>query len=333
MRERLNGFPTESRLRESELYLQDILAVEEACNRHGINHRFVGGTFTDLLGPATQTIIDIERKTIHLENYNPPTAVRSDGTIKDADLICFCEDQEKVAKAQREIQGLAVTAKKQRRPFPFVSLEPTHYSDWPEHKRWKQFVTTFEVDKKGDLSLNFGRIHQSITWESVEPWRVDLGNGVSFTILNPFAHALCYVLRVPSGVKKKDKEILTDPSWGPYSKMSILMRVASRVHVAGEEHRLDYKRLYQPWVEYIRRLTKLPPLADIKDPILLAKMFLRYPEETIGDLVDELRSHPDPLTWLKARVTKAYWDGPGEAVAHGRGVFKKLSKLSSKMSG
>lgn len=285
----------------NERYIQAIRDVETLGNKLEIDHRFVGGTFTDLINPQTRVVVDHHHRVIHLENYNPLTMLRTDGTVKDIDLICFCPDQERFHQLKQLFEKQMVNAKKRREYYPFVSVEPTHHPNWPKRKRWKQFVTTFDVDEKGVLSLNFGRVHQPISWESVEPWRVDFNNGVSFTILNPYAHALCYLLRIPSGVKNKDRKISVDSEVRkPYSKISILMRLAAQINMDGKINGYDYRgSLYQSWIEYIRMLLK----------------------------------HPDPLTAFKAKITRAYWNGPGEAIAHGRGILNPLSKLSNRMSG
>lgn len=292
-------------LSADELFLQAILNVQRLGEEYEIDHRFVGGTITDLLNSQTAVSFDHKNRVMRLKNYNPPAMFRSsDGTIKDVDLICFCPDLQRFQEFTRQLKEQTNQARIVERPRPHISVEPTFYNPhWPERKRWRQFVTTFDVDKTGALSLNFGQIHQSISWESVAPWQVKLDrDGVYFTTLNPYAHALCYLLRVPSGIKRKDKEIFPDSArpTGRGSKVSLLMNLAHQADIDGKPRGYQYKDgHYQPWVEYIKKLLK----------------------------------QPDPLTAFKARFTRAYWDGPGEAIAHGRGAFRTLSTLSNRMSG
>jgi len=277
-----------------------------------LEHRFVGGTLTDLLGPDTKADIDIKNRTVNLKNHLSPNLYRADSTVKDVDLICFCPPGNDIDNARSVLKVPSQESIDTGIPYPNVSIESVKKRR-KDGLRFKQFVTTFEIDDKGELSLNFGKVHQSISWKSVEPWKVVLEDGTSFTILNPIAHALCYPLRLPSGVKKKDRVmktagILTNHvsdddvrEWEQkYNKMSLVMKLATQVRQEGFKKGIDYMQdLYKDWIEYINKLHK----------------------------------HPDMLTHVKAGITRFYWDTMGEAVSHGKGPFLIFSRLSDKFTG
>lgn len=293
--------PPEGREATSQKYLRALLTIEQICREHELNHRFVGGTLTDLLDPQTEAEIDFFNRTLFLTNYTSPQMHRSDGTIKDVDLICFCSYQAEFTQGSRALKALEKDRRQRKEPFPHISLEPTLFPSWPERKAALQFVSGLDVDKSGQLYLTFDRIRKPIDWESVRPWTIVLtqhGNA-SLTILNPFAHALRYAMRVPSGVKKKDKETRVEED-ERYSKMSLLLRLGMEVAREAQKHGYDYRHeLYRPWIEFIQAM---------------------------------MRS-TDFRIRAKRAITGAYWDTVGTAIAHGRGFFKPLAEFGDKLTG
>ncbi|MDO8657444.1 MAG: hypothetical protein Q7K55_01790 [Candidatus Levybacteria bacterium] len=303
--------PEVVQVEESDYYIKTILGIEEEFKALGLNHRFVGGTFTDLLSPQTTSLIDVEKRTLSLVNSPSPVPRRKDGTIKDLDIVCFGGEKELIGKVEDAYRSKMKKAIAEGKPYPYVSLEYANRAEWTPRKRHRQFVTTFDVDGEGVLSLNFRSIHQPISWESVEPWTVNIGEKGSITILNPYAHALCYALRVPSGVKKKDKEIvaLENDKLKAYNKMFLIMSLAKQVREADLRNGVRYNDkfnsdtgltgLYRPWIDYINKLLK----------------------------------NPDPVTRGIAKVTKTYWNTIGTRVAHGGFPFGVISRFSNRTGG
>ena len=276
--------------------------IETICQRNNLNHRFVGGILSDLLDLATiqSAKIDPINKTLFLPHHLKPTLIRADGTIKDFDMITFSADQNAHRVTRENIAGRERQAEKMNDPYPFASLEPTRYPAQGNRNRFTQLVSSLDVDANNQLYLSFDAISQPISWDSVEAWKVILNNGTFFTTLNPYAHALRYFMRTPAGVKRKDKELMLTPI-GHTNKIHLLMSLASRVKKEALKHGIDYrsKEYYEPWKEFILALLKLQ----------------------------------NTRVKIKGFILKKYWDGPGTALAHGKGILKPFRKLGDKFSG
>lgn len=287
-----------------EIDLMNVISgLERYCKEQGLEHRFVGGTFTDFIGPQTKFAIDISKKTVTLVNPNKPALIRSDETVKDIDMVVYTPDQSKLQEARRNFAEWGARAEAQGLAFPQISLEAARHPDWPKRNPLKQFVTAWEVDEQNVPHLTFGAVDKAIKPSSIEPWKADLGNGTQITILNPVAHALCYALRVPSGIKRKDKtEIGVHDDWVvslPFSKISLVRGLARQTIAEGLQEGVDYNVIFREWADYIEALAK----------------------------------KPDFLTKLKGIVTGLYWNTIGTEVAHGKGIFRVLSKTSDKLTG
>ena len=285
---------------EKNWYMRILSAVENYCQVHNLYHRFVGGTITDFIGPQTQFEIDIDHQTVTLHNSIGPDLQRSDGTVKDLDLVVFSPDREEFEQAKRTFKEWEDEARKANIPIPHISLEAARYPDWPKRNKLKQFVSAFEVDEKRQLYLTFDNISHQIPWETVTPaWKIKLDSNTTLTMLHPFAHALCYMLRVPSGVKPKDKKRQTSADGSKYNKISLMMKLARQVMDAGRERHIDYYAMYKNWIAYI----------------------------------ENLKNHPDPITKTKAIITDLYWRTIGTDVSHGYGIYSRLANLSNRFSG
>lgn len=288
-------------LRGSNNFMQVIYDIEQYCQDNELDHRFVGGTLTDFIGPQTDYLIDPKRKKVTLINPKEPSLMRSDDTVKDVDLVIFTPDREKFERAKAVFEDWEVKAKEGGRFFPFISVEAARHPDWPKRNKLKQFVSAFEYDEEGKPHLVFGSTNRTINQDSLETWTVDTGNGVEITTFHPLGHVLCYALRVPSGVKRKDKTILgsKEAGCGNFNKMGLLGRFAVKTVEAGRETGLDGREPFKEWVDYIHTLSR----------------------------------NPDPLTRVKRWVTGLYWNTIGTKVAHGGGIFAKLSTGSNKLTG
>lgn len=297
--------------RKSEIKPKDLLAgndykdrltdTEGFCNKMQLDHRFVGGAVTDWIEPQTRFDIDVASRRVTLHNPQESALIRSDGTIKDADLVCFTPDREKFKGAQGVFKKWDQKAERIGKSFPYTSMEAARHPDWPARKAWKQLVSAFEFDETGTPHLVYGKVDQAIKPESLEPWTIDLGDGTMITTFNPVAHRLCYSLRCPSGIKKKDQATAgIDPvTREGYSKISLLDNLATQTIQEGLRVGIDYRERYREWSKYIEKLSQ----------------------------------RPDSLTRVKGKLTKLYWDTFGTDVAHGKGFWKKLSQRSNRVNG
>lgn len=282
----------------SRQYLEAILGVQNLCKLYDLDHRFVGGTLTDLINLRTKATFDFKERRMYLRDYNQPQMFRPDGTIKDMDLISFRRNSQAFDDGKEALGEKEQGVKKQGLPFPHISIEPIRIPANPRSPVL-QFVSGFETND-GDLFLTFDHIRQKIDPRTVEPWRVVLTDdfGVSFITLNPYAHALRYLMRVPSGMKRKDKEV-KEENGQFYSKMSPYVELALRFAEEAEVQDIDITELYAPWIEFI--------------------MKMRY------DKALAIR--------VKRLATETYWDTIGTTLAHGRGIFEPIAKLGDRFTG
>src|SRR6266480_2576101 len=140
-----------------------VSTIEKYCKENNIDHRFVGSvSFGGLLTEQTKYTIFINKKLIQLRNHRPLIMIRDDQTIRDIDIILFCNDKEKIKKFKHFFTQL----KKQEQYFPLISFEATIYPSFGKRNSFLQFVTALEVDEKNQLSLAFEHIKQKISWES-----------------------------------------------------------------------------------------------------------------------------------------------------------------------
>jgi phosphatidylglycerophosphate synthase len=283
---------------ETKNYFRILSLVEQYCQENLLDHRFVGGSLTDFIGPQTRFTIDAHNRTISFENPNSPTLFRSDGTVKDVDLVIFSKDRKAFKEARQTFKKWKREAQEQGIPFPIISAEAARYPDWPQRRKLLQFVTSFEVRSGDRLFLTYGEVEQEIPKETIDPWTVDLGDSTTITVLHPFAHALCYMLRVPR-IKYKDKEINRTEDGSKYNKTNLVMRLAREAIRTGAEVGIDYKEMYTDWITYIKTL----------------------------------QNNPDWVTRIKTAITKWYWNSIGTDVSHGKGFLNVLASLSDRFSG
>lgn len=287
---------------EKRRYLEILGQIEQYCQEMGLNHRFVGGTFTDFIGPNTEFKIDTEIKRIQLIHSNGSTMTRTDKTIKDVDLVVFNPDRNKFLEAKEEFRSWRLEAQKNGLPYPNISAEAAWHPGWPERKKLGQMVSVFEFDENGQPYLVFGSIKQPISPESLDPWEVIIEDGASITTFNPIGHLECYHLRNPSGIKKKDTEPIGSYDGAgkkPYSKLDLLERLSEEVAEEGKKRGVDFEKIFNDWIVYARAL----------------------------------QHDPDLLIRSKAVMLRAYWATIGTPLAHGVGLLRGLSTLSNRFTG
>lgn len=284
----------------SEAYCFEVLAkAEEILVEAGVDHRFVGGVIANPITLDTRVVIDPIAKRAELYSHEQLSLVRSDGTVRDIDLIGFSIDRERYTQARIRLREEKKTARSEGLPYPPISIEPTHYPSWPERSRLRQCVSTIDVDARKLLYLTFGGISQEIPWQTMEPWKVVFENGLELTTINPFAIPKRYYMRNPAGLKAKDREPIEYRDGVGYSKIGLLERLAESVREQGVAQSIDYLEAYKSWDQFL----------------------------------DKLLNNPDPLTRLKAIGTRVYWDTIGTTFAHGRGIFQPLASLGDRFTG
>lgn len=284
-----------------ELDFMDTLRnVERYCAELCLDHRFVGGTLTDFIGPQTRFEINVGERTVKLMDPNKNNLFRLDGTVKDIDMVVFTPDRCKFLEARKQFAEWVTRARAQGIAFPKISVEAARHPDWPKRNPWKQFVTAWEIDGDSIPHLVFGVVDTSIKPSSIEPWKVDIGDGTQITTLNPIAHALCYRLRVPSGIKRKDKEqIGVDNRGVSLSKIKLVNGLAFQVHIESERQEVNYSTIYKEWVDYIKGISR----------------------------------SSDFSIRMRRTFTGLYWDTIGTQVAHRSGIFSRVPDLTDRMAG
>lgn len=270
-----------------------IQQIEDYCDQHKLNHRFVGGvSYGGLLNKKTTYDISITEKKVILQNHNPLTLLRNDQTIRDIDMILFCEDMKKFLAFKQFLIDIEQASWKQHKPFPLVSVENAIYETLGIRNPMNQFVTSLEVDKKNNVYLTFDDITQQIHWDSVEPWHVVLENGATFTTRNPIADYFAYQYRAPGGIKPKD-----------IKKLVYLKILAEAVTEAGTKNTpaVNYfsEHYYLPWKDYIKKL--------------------------------DITTHP--RIKVKKFLLVLYWTTIGTTLAHGKGALRYLLIFSNRFTG
>lgn len=293
--------PLPEKREDKDWYITILSEVENYCHENNLEHRFVGGTLTDLIGPQTSFDIDIKNRTIRMKNHQQPTLKRKNGTIKDVDLVLFTSDHDAYIRAKKQFIFWQEQARRQNIPFPLISVEAARHADWPKRSKLKQFVTAFEAREDSKLYLAFGNLEQEIGLDTVDGWNVVLDDGTLFTTFHPYAHALSYLLRMPSGLKPKDKKIIGEDEHGTYSKYDLVSNLAKLTFKAGEQSGIDYWQMFQSWMNYAKKLL----------------------------------GNPDLPTFIKAGITEWYWNTTiGTDLSQGAGPLGSLvAPLSNQFSG
>lgn len=272
-----------------------IQTIEKYCNKEQLNHRFVGGvSFGGLVNKQTQYIINLEKKTITLHDHNPLLLMRSDDSIRDIDIIFFCNDNKKLLDFKKFLIDLEREAQKKKQLFPYISVENAIYDTLGIRNPINQFVTALEIDKKGNIYLTFDELQQEISWMSLEPWLLILEDKTEYTVRNPIADYYAYIFRSPGGIKPKDEQ-----------KVFVLKKLKEDIVMLGLEHQpqkinFDSDEYYKTWEKYIDKLNKSTSLR-----IRLKIAFM----------------------WL-------YWRTLGTPLTHGRGLLgKSISPFFNQFTG
>lgn len=293
---------------KGKYYVSYLNWITSEARFHNIPIVFVGGTVTDFIGPQTEFDIDVRSKTIRLIDPNKPSPTRGNGTRKDIDAITFSDDPLKYQVFRETLSRFEKREEREGYPAPSISIEPARYEGkgWPERKPQTQMVTGWNVDENSVPYLMFEHIHHKIPVKSIERWTLVVPSedendpDLEIPMFNPVGHLLCYSLRVPSGVKKKDLAEKTDDNGNNYSKISLLENLAFQTIQAGILEGEDcFDDYFKGWFGYIEELTRSTELS--------------------------IR--------IKKLVTGLYWSTVGTDMSQGGGIFKYLGPFKDKFSG
>src|SRR5579864_8247628 len=81
--------------------------LETYCKKNTLNHRFVGSvSYGGLLNKKTTFKINIKKKEVMLEHHNKLSFLRADNSIRDIDIILFCDDRQKIDRFKKFIGEL-----------------------------------------------------------------------------------------------------------------------------------------------------------------------------------------------------------------------------------
>lgn len=306
-------------------YLDALSDIERVA--FPLDHRFVGGIVADFFrAPGFTLLIDPSTQTMHLGgNYTPPSAIRPDGTIKDADMISFNNDYNIYLTTRENLADLEANPSS-----PKISLEATRYyhvgtlpdsgrnptrrnqhqeGDWPPRETGvRSLVSTLDgyiVQGETGLYMSFanpGRtLQQRISEESMQPWKLVVHGTVdgqertwTITTLHPEALLLRYLARNPAGLKTKDMQTtsaIVDNQQVEVNKLIMLAAIA----------------------EQTRQIA-----ADMREDGIIVPTFDEYFTSWYMFL-DKFLIHQDLQTFLKTLALRIYWGTPlGEHYAHHR---------------
>lgn len=266
------------------LYAGAITNIERVCSDLLADHRFVGGTLTDLLNPTTEADVDFSYRRIILRKFTPPQMFRTDGSVKDVDIICFPVRLDKFKKIKTELKILEMSEKMRGHRFPRISIETSRGLTIPKANEFRQITSGIEYEQ-GSMFLTYDHVKQEVKPLSMQPWTIKAGS-LRFTTLSPYAHILRYCMRVPSGIKAKDKE-----------KIPALAKLAVQVKNEAEKHGLDYQDLYKPWIDFIATIKHDTNIS------MLLKRALTKEWWTIGTAVAHGRGVFGPLAQFGDKFT------------------------------
>ncbi len=275
-----------SPLEQGENYLRLLGEIRDVLDSYGFPYVFVGGVISSQIKPETQIgMVHPESRTFSLYQAEPPSVKRENGSVRDVDILALCPYQDYFEDAKAEL-------KRNFKGVP-ITIEGIRYPYWPERKKLTQFVVGTDADGMGRLFLAFDDIKVEVDPETLAPWGLITEYGI-LPVFNPVTHLFRYFVRVPSGLKPKDKE-----------KVPLLAKLAIDFikQSMTQDEITNFLRQYDNWEEFSERLGG----------------------------ADDTRKL---WTRLKIWATRTYWNTIGESVSNGTGkIGRVLGKLSDKFSG
>jgi len=213
-----------------------IKEIENFCQTHTIDHRFVGGvSYVGWLNTTTTWKIDCKQKTVTLFDPQTPELRRKDKSYRDIDIIVLND----VPEATRKLK--LFTKKLAKNPVSIESI----LSSSKKRRLIPQFNTALIKNTHGGLFFTLDKVQQEISMQSLEKWTLIIPNKLSLSVRHPFADFLAYHFRTASGVKPKDRQ-----------KIQTLKKLAFDSIEEGKKLGIEYTgpEYYGPWLDYITRL-------------------------------------------------------------------------------
>lgn len=223
-----------------------IAAIEKYAQKHNVDHRFVGGvSYGGLLDEKTTYTVDIQKKIIKLHKHRSFEFVRADGSVRDIDLIVLNQNTEIIDDFSRYIQTLKWDIKQRLHILPPISFEGV-FKKREKPPGLLEYVTTLHYSAEGYF-LVFDKVSQRIPSESLEPWTIQLENGLTYTTRNPIADYYAYQFRSPAGIKPKD-----------VTKILHLSKLVDTMLEQGRKKRINFMDAahYGPWLDFIYQLER-----------------------------------------------------------------------------
>lgn len=248
---------------------------------------YVGGVVSSRIGPNTSLgHVNTITQSFSLQNEVPYNPVRNDGTVRDIDVVAFCEDLPMFQVAKAEMEAA----------FPEVpiSIEGVRYPGWPERKRYKQFVVGNDIDQEGDVQFAFDDVRMSMPKEAFEVWQLQTAEGLILPVFSPATHAMRYLVRVPSGLKPKDDG----------EKFSSLMHLANEftTHIGELDPVKDgeyFNAVYVPWVDFLQRCQEVSPYSFTGAKVMVDRVWWN----TIGE---KIANGNGPMGKIFARLGSSF---------------------------
>ncbi len=229
----------------SQNLLHEMVAeIEGFAKSHELNHRFVGGvSFGGLLNEETTYEIDIEKRHIKLKNYSELQLIRSDKSVKDIDLIVLTQRVKRVHQLRTFLEKLKWSVRLKIGFTPPISYEGL-FDKNNQPTGLLEYVTTIHV-ADAQPYLVFDKVRQRISWDTLEPWTLELENGLNYTVRNPIADYWAYQFRSPAGLKPKDIE-----------KIVHLHKLVQAIVREGKRYGIDYAddAHYGTWQTFVAEL-------------------------------------------------------------------------------
>lgn len=162
---------------------------------------YVGGLPTDfLLSPGAT--IDLDHKIVNVEGDVTAPLFRSNGTLRDIDLVCFTDD---VAVLRRLNDTIRNTLLESGRLDEIPKISISGYEKDIRSNSYLQLVS--QISRKDNQThLSLGPIHEAIEASVFEESWTILHNELALPIHHPIIHMSNYRIRSLAGLRPKDKE-------------------------------------------------------------------------------------------------------------------------------
>lgn len=223
--------------RENTQFNDNLKTIDIILKKHNIQYSLVGGL-------AMKAILG-----------GKVSARRENGTIYDFDAVALGPDKKSIENALKELEK----AKKGKKMFPEIGIEPINFSDSPISAKPLALLSSMRKNAKGDYFLTYRNIEVVVPPETIKLETVLL-NGIEFPCFPPKTILYRYLIR---GGMMKEKDD------GKLVKLTDFI-------VAHEHDQLD-DSLYAPYLEFAEQIRTRYPL-----PINVFDLFWKL-DHLMGD--------------------------------------------------